>query len=105
MSELQDFLKTVKPMDDRILVEPLEDSATETASGIILPDSMSKEKPQKGKVVAVGPGKMLESGQRQQMTISVGQTVLYTRYGPTEVKVGGHEVTFINESDVLAVIA
>lgn len=101
--KFEDFLKKLKPMDDRILVEPLEES-TQTASGIVLPDTASKEKPQKGRVLAVGPGKLSEDGKRMPMSVKPGNTVLYTRYGPTEVKVEGKEITFLNESDVLAII-
>lgn len=98
-----EFLKKIKPMDDRILVEPVEES-TATASGIVLPDTASKEKPQKGKVLAVGPGKLNEDGKRIATTVKVGDTILYTRYGPTEVKIEGKEIYFLNESDVLAIV-
>ena len=98
-----DFLKKLRPMDDRILVEPLEEEAA-TSFGLVLPDSISKEKPQKGKVVAVGPGKMNEDGKRVAMTVKAGDTILYTKYGPTEVKVEGKEIYFLQESDVLAII-
>lgn len=90
-------------MDDRILVRPIEEDMT-TVTGIILPDTASKEKPQKGEVVAVGPGKLNEEGKRIPMSVKPGDTVLYTRYGPTEVKVEGQEIYFLNESDVLAIV-
>lgn len=102
--KFEDFLKKLKPMDDRILVRPLEENAT-TISGIILPDTASKEKPQKGQVLAVGPGKLTEDGKRVPMTVKSGDTILYTRYGPTEVKVEGQEIYFLNESDVLAIVS
>lgn len=101
--KFEEFLKKLKPMDDRILVRPLEENAT-TVSGIILPDTASKEKPQKGQVLAVGPGKLSEEGKRMPMSVKPGDTVLYTRYGPTEVKVEGQEIYFLNESDVLAIV-
>lgn len=101
--KFDEFLKKLKPMDDRILVSPIEEDVT-TTSGIILPDTASKEKPQKGRVVAVGPGKLSEEGKRIPMTVKTGDTVLYTRYGPTEVKVEGQEIYFLNESDVLAIV-
>lgn len=101
--KFEDFLKKLKPMDDRILVEPLEEDMA-TASGIVLPDTASKEKPQKGRVLAVGPGKLTEDGKRMPMSVKAGNTILYTRYGPTEVKVEGKEIYFLNESDVLAIV-
>lgn len=97
------FLKKLKPMDDRILVEPAEEEIA-TSFGLVLPDTASKEKPQKGKVLAVGPGKLTEDGKRVQMTVKPGDTVLYTKYGPTEVKIEGKEIFFLQESDVLAIV-
>lgn len=101
--KFQDFLKKLRPMDDRILVEPIEEE-TATSFGLVLPDTASKEKPQKGKVVAVGPGKF-DEGKRVPMTVKPGDTVLYTKYGPTEVKIEGKEIFFLQESDVLAIVA
>lgn len=98
------FLKKLRPMDDRILVEPMEEE-TATSFGLVLPDTASKEKPQKGRVVAVGPGKLTEEGKRVPMSVKAGDTVLYTKYGPTEVKIEGKEIFFLQESDVLAVVA
>lgn len=100
----QDFLKRLRPMDDRILVEPMEEE-TATSFGLVLPDTASKEKPQKGRVVAVGPGKLNDEGKRVPMTVKPGDTVLYTKYGPTEVKIEGKEIFFLQESDVLAIVA
>lgn len=91
-------------MDDRILVEPVEAEAA-TSFGLVLPDNASKEKPQKGKVLAVGPGKLTEDGKRVVMTVKAGDTILYTKYGPTEVKIEGKEIYFLQESDVLAIIS
>lgn len=99
----EDFLKRIRPMDDRILVEPVEEEAA-TAFGLVLPETASKEKPQKGKVLAVGPGKMSEDGKRIPMMVKAGDTVLYTKYGPTEVKIEGKEIFFLQESDVLAIV-
>lgn len=99
---------TISPTDDHIVVEGLEEQEA-TAAGIIIPDTASKEKPQKGKVIAVGPGKKTESGKRIFMDIKVGQTVLFTKYAPNEVKlrVGKEwkEYLILNESDVLAVLS
>ena len=102
--KFEEFMKKLKPMDDRILVEPLEEN-TVSPSGIVLPDTASKEKPQRGKVLCIGPGKMGEDGKRIPMTVKVGNTVLFTRYGPTEVKIEGKEIYFLNESsDILAIV-
>lgn len=94
---------SLQPLNDGLVVERLAEEST-TPSGIVLPDS-AKEKPQKGKVLAVGPGKMNDKGERNQMTVKVGDTVLFTKYGPTEVKHEGRELLFLNESDVLAIIS
>lgn len=93
----------IKPLADRVVVKSLE-AEDKTASGIILPDS-AKEKPQKGKVLAVGPGKMLENGSRQAMEVKAGDIVYYAKYAGTEVKVDGEEVLVLKESDLLAIIA
>ncbi len=93
----------LKPLDDRIVVEPNE-AETQTASGLVIPDT-AKEKPQQGKVLAVGPGKRAESsGEVIPVGIEVGQTVLYSKYGGTEVTVDGTEVLVLNARDVLAVV-
>lgn len=88
---------TIKPLADRVLVEPME-AETTTASGIIIPDT-AKEKPQKGKVVAIGPGKKDEP-----LTVSVGDTVLYGKYSGTELKLEGTDYLMMRESDILAII-
>ena len=88
---------TIKPLADRVLVEPLE-AETKTASGIIIPDT-AKEKPQKGTVVAVGPGTKDEP-----LTVNVGNTVLYGKYAGTELKLEGTEYLMMRESDILAII-
>ena len=92
----------LNPLDDRIVVEPLEAEET-TAGGIVLPDA-AKEKPQRGKVVAVGPGRLLESGERCAVAVAVGDEVLFGKYGGTEIEVDGSEVKILRESDVLAKI-
>ncbi|PJC37109.1 co-chaperone GroES [Candidatus Peregrinibacteria bacterium CG_4_9_14_0_2_um_filter_53_11] len=102
-AHFQEFLKTVKPMGDRVLVEA-EEEKTETSFGLVLPDSASKDRPQKGRVLAVGEGKRGKNGERIPMTVKVGDMVLYSKYGPTEVKVAGREVLFLEEASVLAVI-
>jgi len=90
------------PTSDHILVEALEEEIT--ASGIIIPDTASKEKPQKGKVIAVGSGKTGDDGKRIPLEVKEGDVVLFTKYGPTEVKVDGKEYLVLNESDILAII-
>ena len=94
---------SLKPLDDRIVVEPNEAEQT-TASGLVIPDT-AKEKPQQGKVLAVGPGKRAEnSGELIPLDISVGQTVLYSKYGGTEVTIEGKDLLILSSRDVLAVV-
>ena len=93
----------LKPLDDRIVVKPNE-AETQTASGLVIPDT-AKEKPQQGVVLAVGPGKRAESsGEVIPVGIEVGQTVLYSKYGGTEVAVEGDDVLVLNARDVLAIV-
>ena len=91
-------------MGDRVLIEPLEKEKNKTKSGIYLPETVSKERPEKGKVVAVGSGKLLESGKRLPMSVKVGNTVLFTKYGPNEVKVDEKEYLIAREEDILAIL-
>jgi len=91
----------LKPLGDRLIVRAIEEEAT-TASGIVLPDT-AKEKPQKGKVLAVGDGKVNEdTGKRTPLDVSEGDEVLYSKYGGTEITVDGEELLVLRESDVLA---
>jgi chaperonin GroES len=92
----------VRPLDDRIVVEPLE-AEEKTAGGILLPDT-AKQKPQRGRVLAVGPGKLTDTGSRAQVSVVKGDEVLYGRYGGSDVVVEGREVKILRESDVLAKI-
>jgi chaperonin GroES len=92
----------VKPLDDRVLVKQSE-AEERTAGGIVLPDT-AKEKPQKGAVIAVGVGKLLDSGVRSKMTLKKGDEVFYGKYSGTEIKIDGDEYVILKESDVLAVI-
>ena len=91
---------SIRPLDDRIVVEPME-AEEKTAGGIVLPDS-AKEKPQKGKVVATGEGKLLDDGKRAPLSVKKGDIILYAKYGGTEIKVDGKELLIMRESDVLA---
>src|SRR3954464_5036576 len=92
----------IRPLDDRLVVEPLE-AEEKTAGGILLPDS-AKQKPQRGVVIAAGPGKLLENGSRAALAVSKGDEVLYGKYAGSDVKLGTKEVKILRESDVLAKI-
>ncbi len=91
-----------RPLDDRVVVVPLE-AEEKTAGGIVLPDS-AKEKPQRGKVIAVGPGKLLESGKRGELSVAVGDEVIYGKYSGTDIEIHGEDVKILRETDVLAKI-
>ncbi|MFD0901695.1 co-chaperone GroES [Actinomadura sp. LOL_016] len=93
---------TLKPLEDRIVVQPLE-AETTTASGLVIPDT-AKEKPQEGTVVAVGPGRVDDKGERVPVDVKVGEVVLYSKYGGTEVKYNNEEYLVLSARDVLAVI-
>ena len=92
----------IKPLEDRIVVKPLEAEQV-TASGLVIPDT-AKEKPQEGKVLAVGPGRFDDKGARVPVDVQVGDVVLYSKYGGTEVKYSGEEYLVLSARDVLAVI-
>ena len=92
----------IKPLNDRVVILPAE-ADTKTKSGIVIPDT-SKEKPQKGKVVAVGSGKLLDNGSRAAMEVKVDDNVIFNKYSGTEVKVDDVEYLVIRESDILAVL-
>jgi chaperonin GroES len=92
----------LKPLEDRIVVSPLEAEQV-TASGLVIPDT-AKEKPQEGKVLAVGPGRFDDKGARVPVDVQVGDVVLYSKYGGTEVKYSGEEYLVLSARDVLAVI-
>ena len=92
----------VKPLHDHVVVKAQKEE-TMTKSGIVIPDTV-KEKPEQGKVIAVGPGEVLSSGQRAPVSVKVGDTVLFKKYSPDEIKVGDDEYLVIREKDILAVI-
>jgi len=92
----------IKPMNDRVLVTRVEEEQ-KTAGGIIIPDT-AKEKPQEGKVVAVGPGKRDDSGQRVPLEVKKGDRILFSKYAGTEIKMGGEEHIFMREDDILAIL-
>ncbi|MBN9376599.1 MAG: co-chaperone GroES [Cellulomonas sp.] len=93
---------SIKPLEDRIVVKALE-AETTTAFGIVIPDS-AKEKPQEGEVVAVGPGRIDDKGNRVPLDLAVGDKVIYSKYGGTEVKYAGEEYLILSARDVLAVV-
>ncbi len=92
----------IRPLADKVLVERIE-AENKTAGGIVLPDT-AKEKPQRGKIVSVGEGKLLEDGSRGQMQVKKGDEVLFTSYAGTEVKLDGKEYVIMDEADIMAVI-
>ncbi|WP_026673342.1 co-chaperone GroES [Alkalihalobacterium bogoriense] len=92
----------LKPLGDRVVIELVE-SEEKTASGIVLPDS-AKEKPQEGKVVAVGTGRVLDSGEKVALEVKEGDSIIFSKYAGTEVKYEGNEYLILRESDILAVI-
>ena len=92
----------LKPLGDRLVIEPKEQEET-TASGIILPET-AKEKPQQGSVLAIGPGRRDDDGKRVEMDVAVGDTVLYAKYAGTEIKVDGKKLLILKETDVLAIV-
>ena len=90
----------IRPLDDRVVVEPMAAEEV-TAGGILLPDN-AKEKPQRGTVIAVGPGKLLDNGSRGTLSVAVGDEVIFGKYGGTEIEIDGEEVKILRESDILA---
>ena len=91
---------SIRPLDDRVVVEPMAAEET-TAGGIVLPDA-AQEKPQRGTIIAIGPGKLLESGDRGELSVGVGDEVIYGKYGGTEIEIDGNDVKILRESDILA---
>ncbi len=92
----------IRPLADKVIVERIE-AESKTAGGIVLPDS-AKEKPQRGKVISVGAGKLLDDGARSKMQVKKGDEVLFTSYAGTEVKLDGKEYLIMDESDIMAII-
>jgi chaperonin GroES len=90
----------LRPLDDRVVVEP-KDAEQVTAGGIVLPDA-AQEKPQRGTVVSVGPGKLLDSGERGSLSVAIGDEVIYGKYSGTEIEINGRDVKILRESDILA---
>ena len=94
----------VRPLGDRVVVKPITEEAAKTKSGIIIPETVSKEKPEQGKVIAAGPGRTTDSGVRIPMGVKKGDTILFSKYAPDEVKIDGEEYFIISESSILAII-
>ncbi len=93
---------SIKPLEDRVVVKTLQAEQV-TASGLVIPDT-AKEKPQEGEVVAIGPGRVDDNGQRIPLDVAVGDTVIYSKYGGTEVKYAGEEFLILSARDILAVV-
>jgi len=93
----------IKPLADHVLIEPIKEEE-QTKAGIFLPETASKEKSEEGKVIAVGPGKMTDEGKIIPMSIKPGDKVLFSKYGPTEIKIDDKEYSIASESDILAII-
>ncbi|HEV58895.1 MAG TPA: co-chaperone GroES [Phycisphaerales bacterium] len=92
----------LKPLDDRVVVKPNE-AEEKTAGGIVLPDA-AKEKPLQGKVIAVGPGKLLDSGKRGEMSVKKGDTVVFGKYGGSDIEIDGTEYKILRESEILGIV-
>ncbi len=93
----------LRPIGNNIIVKGIQDDSA-TKAGIVLPDTADKGKPEKGEVIAVGPGKMLDNGQLQEMTVKVGDVVYFTRYSPNEIEIDDETYLVLSESDVLAIV-
>ena len=93
----------LKPLSNRVFLEPIEQDKT-TKSGIVIPDTADKEKPMQGKVLAIGPGKVSDKGERVAMSVKVGDAVLFKKYGPDEIEIDGKKYLVGDEDDILAII-
>ena len=90
----------LRPLDDRVAIEPL-DAETTTSGGIVLPDA-AQEKPQRGRVVAAGPGTLLDNGERGELSVAVGDEVIFGKYGGSDIEIDGRDVKILRESEILA---
>jgi len=93
----------VKPLGDHVIVKPITKEEV-SKSGIVLPETIDKERPEQGEVIAIGPGKILDNGQRSVMSVKVGDKVMFKKYSPDEIKVDGQELLVISETDIIAVL-
>lgn len=99
---LYDFMK-LKPLHDHVIVKAITENEI-TKSGIVLPDTVDKEKPEKGEVIAVGPGKTMDNGQIAPMSVKVGDKVMFKKYSPDEIKIDGQEYLIISQGDILGIL-
>lgn len=99
-------MKKIKPLHNNVLIEPLSDEerGSKTKSGIFIPDTVDKEKPDQGKIMEVGPGKRDQNGKIIPVSVKKGQTVIFSKYGPDEIKVGDKKYYIISEDNILAII-
>lgn len=93
----------IKPLSDHIIVKPLS-SEEVTKAGLVLPETINKDRPERGEVIAVGPGRVLDNGSRGPMDVSVGQKIVFKKYAPEEIKIDGQDFLVINISEVIAII-
>ena len=94
----------INPLADRVVVEPQKNESGKTKSGIYLPETADKERPEQGKIIATGPGKLGDDGKRIPISVKKGDMVLFTKYGPNEIKVDGKEYLIAREEDILAIL-
>jgi chaperonin GroES len=93
----------IKPLGDNVILNPAK-KEEKTASGIVLPETVNKEQPEQGEVIAVGPGKLNSEGKRLEMSVKVGDTILFKKYGPDEIKIDGQDVLVVSEGDIIAIL-
>ena len=93
----------IKPLNDNVVVKPISEKEV-TKSGIVLPETVDKERPEKGEIIAIGDGKLLENGQRAPMSVKVGDKVMFKKYSPDEIKVDDQEYLILSQNDILAII-
>jgi len=93
----------IKPLGDRVIIKPINEDIT-TKSGIVLPETVDKEKPERGEVIAVGPGRLLDGGQTAPMSVKVGDKVMFKKYSPDEIKIKEEKYLVISESDILVIL-
>ncbi|MFZ5364553.1 MAG: co-chaperone GroES [Patescibacteria group bacterium] len=93
----------IKPLGDRVIIKPIAEDIT-TKSGIVLPETVEKEKAERGEILAIGPGRLLDNGELAPMSVKVGDKVMFKKYSPDEIKVDGEELLVISEQDILAII-
>ena len=93
----------LKPLNDHVVVKPTKEDEV-TKAGIVLPDTIDKERPEKGEVIAIGEGKLLDNGQRAPMSVKIGDKIMFKKYSPDEIKIDNEEYLILSQSDILAII-